>query len=69
MLKLPPSIYCPKCGKTIEVKEAQLQVIKKQLYTIGGTISCPCGVTGLILGKKLPESPTWTIVFDIYKKQ
>lgn len=70
---LPPKIYCPKCGKETMVKRVtyplELERIGKRGFSEGGRFNCECGVVGVVLIKPLPNRPTYTLLFDIYKQK
>ena len=38
----------------------------KHGYMSVGKFVCSCGVVGLIYVKNMPETPTFTVTFDIY---
>jgi len=70
-LKMPAYIYCPKCGgrmRFIQATPEEKKAIVKNGYVNGARYVCSCGVVALLLVKPLPESPTFTLMFDIYKR-
>ncbi|MEM2260007.1 MAG: hypothetical protein QXY65_02955 [Candidatus Methanomethylicaceae archaeon] len=67
---IPPWIYCPRCGKKIELKELEgeeLEKIKEEDYDSGGRGICSCGVVVILVHQPLPKSPTFSLFFDIYE--
>ena len=67
---IPSEIFCPKCGKKIRVQEITEEESVKQLlihhFVGAGKFVCSCGVVGIIYMKNMPETPTFTVTFDIY---
>ena len=67
----PEMIYCPKCGGSVgmeKIVEAQtLAKLKESEYIAGARGICKCGVTAILAIKKMPENPTFTLMFNIYK--
>ena len=70
-IPIPSLIYCPKCGNEMNLEkivEAQTQVeLEESGYATGARGICPCGVTAILAIKKMPENPTFTLMFNIYK--
>lgn len=70
-VQVPPVIHCPKCGLAVRVTEVNnpkvKRAVEKSEFSGAGMFRCPCGVVGIVYVKPLPESPTFTIAFDIYK--
>lgn len=68
---LPPSIFCPRCGDTIIIKEDASEETKLELKRVGftkcGVGVCRCGVVCVLLARPLPDSPTFVLQFDLYK--
>lgn len=69
---VPKTIYCPVCAKPIELKEIRdpletLQILEMR-YSQGAKGVCGCGVYLVFLTKPLPDNPTFTIQFNIYKE-
>lgn len=67
---IPPIIYCPKCGNKImlhKLNDSELARIISDGYDEGAKGICKCGVFLLICHLPLPESPSYSIFFDIYK--
>lgn len=69
---VPTTIFCPKCGETVKIKEEKNTLALKQLsdkgYIAAGNGSCDCGVVLAIVVQEMPKSPTFTIMFDVYEK-
>jgi len=67
----PPSIFCPKCGLSMKmerIEDARTQAkLEGSGYVVGARGMCPCGVTAVLAIKKMPENPTFTLMFNIYK--
>jgi len=67
----PSAIYCPKCGdpmKMERIKDAQTQAkLEEAGYVAGARGVCGCGVTAVLAIKRMPENPTFTLMFNIYK--
>lgn len=72
-IPLPNAIYCPKCGQPIELKKIEEARTNAKLeeggYAIGARGDCTpdCGVTAVLAIKRMPENPTFTLMFNIYK--
>ncbi len=70
---IPPFIYCPKCGETITIEVTKDPFLIKQLaeagYDAAGRGSCKCGVEMGILHRPLPESPSFEILVNVYKRE
>lgn len=69
-IHIPPTIFCPKCGRSLEMKPIQEQdainKFEKAGYIAAGRGTCPCGVVAILAKKPLPDEPTFTLMFDIY---
>lgn len=68
---VPLEIFCPKCGAKLKVEEVK-DPMEKQNYIDhgfdqGGKGGCKCGVVFNLGVKAVPKSPTFTIMFDVYK--
>lgn len=67
----PNAIYCPKCGQLLELKEIDDPKTKVKLlesgYMVGARGDCECGVSTVLAMKKMPENPTFTLMFNIFK--
>jgi hypothetical protein len=67
----PPSIFCPRCGASMRMEritDAQNQAkLEEAGYVAGARGMCPCGVTAVLAIKRMPENPTFTLMFNIYK--
>ena len=67
---LPDKIFCIKCGNLIDIIPINDDEIRKKAVLAGyvsvGRFVCKCGVVGMILCRPMPESPTFTVTFDIY---
>jgi hypothetical protein len=70
-IKTPNAIFCPKCGQPLELTpiEDPKTMVKLQEagYVAGARGDCECGVTLVLAMKKMPENPTFTAMFNIYK--
>ena len=67
---VPPFIYCPRCGNKIllqKLEGKELQEIKKKGYIGGARGLCNCGVLAVLVIQEMPKSPTYTLMFNIYK--
>ena len=68
---IPTVIFCPKCGKGVELKEMNepLEVARlyEAEYSQGARGKCLCGAVIAFLTKPLPAEPTFTILMDIFK--
>ena len=69
---VPPTVFCPKCGKEVGLSEMRdpqevMRVIETG-YSQGAIGDCECGVSMMLLTKKLPESPTFTVLFNVYQR-
>jgi len=67
----PSLIFCPKCGEPVKmerIQDAQTQAkLEESGYVTGARGMCPCGVTAVLCIKRVPENPTFTLMFNIYK--
>lgn len=67
----PAAIFCPKCGELMKmerIRDAQTQAkLEEAGYVVGARGTCSCGVTAVLAIKKMPENPTFTLMFNIYK--
>lgn len=65
------AIFCPKCGASMKMKPIEDAKTKVKLeesgYVAGARGICACGVTSILAMKKMPENPTFTLMFNIYK--
>jgi hypothetical protein len=70
-IKTPNAIFCPKCGQPMEltpIEDAKTNAkLQEAGFTVGARGDCGCGVTAVLAMKKMPENPTFTIMFNIYK--
>jgi len=70
-VKTPNAIFCPKCGQPLELTpiEDPKTTVKLQEagYIAGARGDCDCGVTAVLAMKKMPENPTFTLLFNIYR--
>jgi hypothetical protein len=70
---IPYFIYCPRCGERISIELVtdpfRIQQLRNAGYDEAGKGSCKCGVMVGILHRPLPESPTFTILVDVYQVQ
>lgn len=70
-IRTPTAIYCPKCGSVITmtpITDAKtLAKLQESGYVSGARGDCQCGVTSVLAMKKMPENPTFTLMFNIYK--
>lgn len=67
---IPPTIYCPKCGKTIRKTEVDDDTKKKAIeqgYSEVASYICKCGLAALLCTRPLPASPTFELLFNVYK--
>jgi len=54
--------------KMERIEDAQTKVkLENSGYVAGARGMCDCGVTAVLAMKKLPENPTFTLMFNIYK--
>lgn len=67
----PPAIYCPKCGASLKMERIEdaktVAKLEESGYVAGARGECPCGVTAVLAMKRMPENPTFTLMFNIYK--
>lgn len=67
---IPPYLYCPKCGQKIKLNQLnpdEMERIKANGYDDGGRGMCKCGVVLIVCHLPIPESPTYSIFFDVYQ--
>jgi len=68
---IPPFIHCPKCGSRLNLDEDRSketsEVLERQGYKALGRGICTCGVVAVLCMQELPASPTFTLMFDLYK--
>ena len=67
---IPPFVYCPKCGSRIVVKPVsgeELEKIRREGYDEAKRGLCKCGVVLVICHLPMPQSPSYSIFFDIYR--
>ncbi|MBU1173033.1 MAG: hypothetical protein KKD44_26015 [Proteobacteria bacterium] len=64
-------IFCPKCGSSITMTKIKDLRTRAQLqgkgYILGYEGGCECGVKAIFALKKMPENPTFTLFWNIYK--
>ena len=67
----PNALFCPKCGELMKMEritDAQTQAkLEESGYVAGARGLCPCGVTAILCMKRMPENPTFSLLFNIYK--
>jgi len=67
----PNAVYCPKCGQPIElqrIEDARTNVkLQEAGFAVGARGDCRCGITAVLAIKKMPDNPTFTLMFNIYK--
>ncbi len=67
----PDLIYCPKCGGLLPLERIEdastLVKLQESGYVTGARGICDCGVTAVLAMKKMPENPTFSLLFNIYK--
>lgn len=67
----PNNIHCPKCGKAMKmerIEDAKTMVkLEEAGYVAGARGICNCGVTAVLAMKRMPENPTFTLMFNIFK--
>jgi hypothetical protein len=67
---IPPWIFCPRCGSRLELSEDRspetLNKLKEQGYEAAARGVCECGVVAVLCYQPLPNSPTFSLFFDIY---
>jgi len=70
-VKTPTAIYCPKCGQPLEllpIEDPKTTVkLQEAGYASGARGDCECGVTAVLAMKKMPENPTFTLLWNIFK--
>jgi len=68
---IPPYIHCPKCSGQLKLEEIRDPLEKEHFskagYSQGARGKCPCGVVAVFCVKPLPENPTFTLLFNVYK--
>jgi len=73
MANLPDKqqVYCPKCGSSItmrKVKDLRTRAgLQDKGYMGGYEGDCQCGVQAILAMKKMPENPSFTLMFNIVK--
>lgn len=64
-------IFCPKCGSSItmtKVKDLRTRArLQDKGYMGGYEGSCQCGVQAILALKRMPDNPTFTLLWNIYK--
>jgi len=67
----PPAIFCPKCGKPLKMEritDVKTQAkLEESGYATSASGICLCGVTAILAIKRMPENPTFSLLFNIYK--
>jgi len=67
---IPPYIFCVKCGEKVRLFEDNspeaLETLKRHGYTAIARGLCKCGVIYVLCYQPLPDSPTFSLFFDIY---
>jgi len=67
----PNAVYCPKCGNPMDMEKIEdaktVNKLQEAGYVTGARGNCPCGVTAVLAMKKMPENPTFTLLWNIYK--
>jgi hypothetical protein len=54
--------------KMERITDAQTLVkLEEGGYAAGARGMCPCGVTAVLAIKRMPENPTFTLLFNIYR--
>jgi len=54
--------------KLEEVRDPlERETLSRAGYSQGARGQCPCGVVAVFCVKPLPESPTFTLLFNVYK--
>jgi putative N-acetylmannosamine-6-phosphate epimerase len=70
-IKTPNAIFCPKCGQPLELSSIDdpktMVKLQEAGYVAGARGDCACGVTAVLAMKKMPENPTFSLLFNIYK--
>lgn len=68
--RIPPYIFCPRCGRKIFLQTPDPDTMTKILeegYDDAGRGVCKCGVVLILCYQELPKSPTFSIFFDVYQ--
>jgi hypothetical protein len=67
---IPPYIFCPRCGGRLDLEEVKdpetLEKMREQGYGAAARGVCECGVVAVLCYQPLPNSPTFSLFFDIY---
>ncbi|MEM2607370.1 MAG: hypothetical protein QXH97_00345 [Candidatus Bathyarchaeia archaeon] len=66
---VPPFIYCPKCGGRVKLKaltDEEISNIRKEGYDDAKKGACRCGVVLVICHLPIPQSPSYSMFFDLY---
>lgn len=67
----PNALFCPKCGEILKLERIQdaktLAKLEEAGYAVGARGMCPCGVTAVLAIKRMPENPTFSLLWNIYK--
>lgn len=67
----PNAVFCPKCGVVMELERIvdpkTLVKLQESGYVAGARGNCECGVTAVLAMKRMPENPTFSLLFNLYK--
>jgi len=70
-IPIPNTIFCPRCGSSMRmerVHDAETQAkLEEAGYAEGCRGMCECGVVAVLGIKRMPENPTFTLMFNVYK--
>ena len=68
---IPRQIFCPRCGEKVTLKPIteplDITRLHKKGYIAGANGICKCGAVFALVVQPMPKSPTFTLMFDIYK--
>jgi len=68
---VPASIFCPRCGAVMPMERIRdaptVAKLKESGYAAGARGRCGCGVFAILTIKRLPENPTFTLMFNIFR--
>jgi hypothetical protein len=67
----PEFIFCPRCGSRMRMERvadpSALARLKERGFAAACEGTCPCGVAAVLAVRKMPSSPTFTLMFNIYR--
>ena len=68
---IPKQIFCSRCEETVTLKAIteplDITKLHEKGYIAGANGICKCGAVFALVIQPMPKSPTFTLMFDIYK--